>query len=273
MGLDARVRGLGTARAAGGRLMPWLDLTQEAEAYRVALGEVPELSEPERILVENTWLGRMVNEHASARVFAQLLPQLMRAEISGARQAEVADMIADELRHARACAGVLLSIGTAPRAELPALTPVPDHADVEPLEAVLRNVLSICCLSETVAVSLIGAERLQMEGTCFGEVLTKILADEVRHARFGWKLLEDLELDDGMRARLSDYLRVAFAHLEAHELAHLAPLPAPAGAAAYGACDGRQARDIFFATVEDVIVARLEEHGFSAREAWRRRAA
>lgn len=251
--------------------MPILDLTRESAAHRVELGAMVPLAPAERVLVENTWRGRMVNEHASARVFAGLLPQLMRANVAASKQAEVATMIADELRHARQCAAVLVALDAAPRAELPALDDVPRHEDAAPLEAALRNVLSICCLSETVAVSLINAERLEQEASPIGDVLKVILADEVTHARFGWKLLEDLDLDDELTARLSGYLRIAFAHLETHELAHLSPVRPPDNAMAHGACDGTTARDIFYSTIESIIVPRLEEHGFAAAEAWRTR--
>ncbi len=251
--------------------MPRLDLALEAEAHRIELADTPPLTRAERALVESTWRGRMANEHASARVFAGLVPQLMRAEIRPAKQAELATFIADELRHAEQCAGVLVSIGARASAELPDLGDIPAHAECEPLEAALRNVLSICCLSETVAVSLINAERIEQSATPIGGVLQAILADEVKHARFGWKLLEDTPLEDAMRARLSDYLRVALAHLELHELAHLSPVPAPNAAMAYGACDGALARDIFYSTVEEVIVPRLEQHGFDAARAWAER--
>jgi hypothetical protein len=38
-----------------------------------------------------------------------------------------------------------------------------------------------------------------------------------------------------------------------------------------GVCDGRDARDLFYATVRDVIVPRLADLGLPAREAWERR--
>ena len=206
-------------------------------------------------------------------MFAALIPQMMRAGIEPAKQAQVASMISDELRHARQCAGVLHALGAEPTGELPALDDVPQHSSVAPLEALLRNVLSICCLSETVAVALINAERLELTANPLGDVLARILEDEVQHARFGWKLLEDLDLDADLRANLDHYLRVAFLHLETHELAHLSPLPPPSdAAAALGACDGANAREIFHLTIEQVIVPRLEEHGFAARQAWLQRA-
>ncbi|MCA9548999.1 MAG: ferritin-like domain-containing protein [Myxococcales bacterium] len=252
--------------------MARLDLSREAPTYAPALTDVPTLSPMERTVVENTWRGRMLNEHASARVFAGLVPQLMAAEVAPRHQAAVAEMVAEELHHARLCAGVLHALGAEPAGELPALAPLPVHADAaSPLEALMRNVLSVSCLSETVAVALIDAERRALHDSPLAGVLKRILGDEVGHARLGWTLLAEHPLDDALRQRLSDYLRVAFAHLEAHELANLSPVAAPAGAMALGACDGVLARDIFHATVEEVVIPGLERHGLDARAAWESR--
>ena len=97
----------------------------------------------------------------------------------------------------------------APAADAPP-TPMPEHDDAETeIEALLRNVLSIACLSETVAVALIGAERLEMPNGELRDLLTRIWADEIGHARFGWRLLARLAptLDDATKDRLGDYLR------------------------------------------------------------------
>ncbi len=249
-----------------------LDLSQSIKGHTLALDSLPKLSALERNLVENTWRGRMVNEHISSRVFAGLFGQLMQAGMSDKLLQGCSDMIADELRHARQCAAVLVALGADAQAELPTLAPVPNHDEVSRLEAVLRNVLSICCLSETVAVSLINAERLTLTDSILGDVLQKILADEVQHARFGWKMLEDIEIDAEMKERLSKYLRVAFHSLETHELAHLSPARPPSEVAcALGACDGEQARSIYFDTMNSIIVPRLEEHGFGAEWAYKNR--
>ena len=249
-----------------------LDLTLAVARDPLALDAPFELDPVSRAVVEATWRGRMVNEHASARVFASLVPQMIRAGVEPLLIDEVAAMVQDELRHARRCAAVLAALGAPPVAELPALADVPAHEDAPPMEGVLRNVLSIACLSETVAVSLIEAERRALGEGPLADVLKDILGDEVRHARLGWRMLEAAPPDAALRTRLSRYLKVAFGHLEAHELAHLSPLPPPsAAAAAAGACDGREARAIFCATVEEVIVPRLESHGLAAREAWAHR--
>jgi hypothetical protein len=149
--------------------------------------------------------------------------------------------------------------------------PFPEHHDVSPLEAAIRNLLSISCLSETIAVSLIGAERLEMPEGPLRELLTGIYADECAHANFGWRLLGDLlsKGDVDMRARLNPYLQLAFAHLETHELAHL-PIGAqpPKEGAQLGLCSGLDARQLFYATVEQIIIPGLTQHGFAAQWAW-----
>lgn len=252
--------------------MARLDLSAEAPAFAVTLPPEQTPSEVELRLAQSTWRGRMVNEHASARVFAQLVPQLMRAEVSPALQASALDMAQDELRHARQCAGVLVSLGAEAEGELPALVDLPAHEDAEsPLEVVLRNVMSICCLSETVAVALIDAERRALDGNPLSQVLKTILADEVQHARFGWSLFAEVPLDDALRTRLSAYLECALEHLESHELAHLAPVCAPVGAQALGACDGTLAREILYSTIREVIVPGFARYGIAADPSWGRR--
>jgi len=252
--------------------MAILDLTLEAEALDFDLREAATALTPEeRGLAIDSWVGRMRNEHVSARIFAQLLPQMMEVGLPARSQEAVAKMIADELRHGRLCAAAVVGLGGEAICEIPALASVPLHQDADALEGLLRNVLSVSCLSETVAVSLIAAERLNAGHPVLEETLTSILADEVQHARFGWSLLAELsgKLDAPLRARLGDYLAPAFAHLRAYELENLAPSPAPSKAAEdYGICDGPSARQIFFDTVRDVIIPGLQEHGIPARQAW-----
>jgi len=251
--------------------MPVLDLTRAATAAAVRLPEEYALNENERLAAIGTWRGRMINEHISARVFAGLIPQMMAADIGADHIKSVAEFIHEELTHAEKCAAVVLSVGGEPIAPLPELLPVPEHAECSPLEAFVRNLLSICCMSETIAVALIGAERLETGPDNIEQLLKTILADEVGHARFGWRLLDELapRIDDAMRARLSDYLITAFQHLEEHELDHLPPVASPSRrAAAVGVCDGNDARRLFFECVETVIVPGLEKRGLAGQRAW-----
>ena len=97
--------------------------------------------------------------------------------------------------------------------------------------------------------------------------MTAIYADEVGHARFGWRLLSDVapSLDDAERAAIDRYVPVALAHLEAHELAHLPARPAPLGGEAFGLCSGQDARGLLYDTIESIIVPQLEALGLSTQ--------
>jgi hypothetical protein len=250
-----------------------LDLRDAAKGIRPEVPRLPHLREA----AIGTWRGRMINEHSSARVFDGLAAQLAAAGVAPAVVDEVRGFAAEERRHGVLCGSVVEALGGEAYAELPDGEAYPAHADAEtPLEAALRNMLSICCLSETVAVSLIGAERLEMPAGELRDLLTGIYADEVGHSRFGWRMLGQLAetLDAATKERLADYLEVAFASLEEHELAHLpeASRPPPEGAE-LGLCSGADARRLFFDTVEDVIVPGLERHGIPAGRAWANRGA
>jgi hypothetical protein len=253
MNLDLR----GAARRA--------DLRLDARA-------LDELDDHARASAILTWRGRMLNEHVSARVFTALSRQLERAGVRGDRPARVAEMVEEEWLHADRCAAVVEVLGGDPVVALPELPPVPEHDDAGALEAVLRNVISVSCLSETVAVALIDAERRAAGPPELARLLAEILADEVGHARFGWRLLEDLapSLTPALRERLGDYLVIALDDLATHELSHLPARPSPSPAAeAVGVCDGLAARRLFFATVNEVIVPGLEAAGLPALSAWR----
>lgn len=247
--------------------MPTLDLRTEAKKHSPFVADVPGLREA----AIATWRGRMINEHSSARVFEGLAAQFAAAGYDDVVP-EVRGFADEERRHGVLCGSVVEALGGEARAEIPEGEAYPAHEDAEtPLEAALRNMLSICCLSETVAVSLIGAERLEMPEGELRDLLTGIYADEVGHSRFGWRTLARIAptLDDATKERLADYLEVAFVHLVEHELSHL-PLssnPPPEGAV-YGLCSGADARVLFFDTVIDVIVPGLEAHGIPARRAW-----
>jgi hypothetical protein len=239
--------------------MAALDLTLQA---RVHMPEVPDEARLPHLLpgARATWLGRMVNEHASSAVFDALAVQMRAAGFGDDDFEACGRFAAEERRHGVLCGAVVEALGGRAVAETVPQPPLPDHGDVPRLEAVLRNLLSISCLSETIAVALIAAERLEMPEGELRTLLTEILSDEVGHARFGWRILGRCVpgLEPAARTRLGAYLEVALRHVERHELDHLplASCPPPEGAA-LGLCSGRDARTLFYETVREVILPGL----------------
>ena len=234
-----------------------LDLRASARAERVAIDAPAHL----RAAAIETWRARMINEHASSRVFGALACQLDRCGFE--EDANEARTFADEeRRHGVLCGAVVESLGGDARGALFEAPEFPLHTDVPPRAALLRNVISICCMSETVAVALIGAERLEMpEKSPLRALLTRIWADEIGHARFGWRLLERhaRSLVCAERDAIRAYLPIAFDHLVAHEHAHIPAHGAPVGGEALGLCSGIDARALLDETIDEVIAPRIQD--------------
>jgi len=241
-----------------------LDLRSRAQATGLAF-DAAGLAPGARDAAIATWHARMLNEHASSRVFEGLALQLAALGWMDA-SAEAAAFADEEVRHGVRCGAVVEALGGEARGVEADAEAFPRHPDaVSAREAALRNVLSIACLSETVAVALIGAERAAMPQGALRDLLTKIWADEIGHARFGWRVLDRVapDLDEAERASLTGYLEVALEHLIEHELAHL-PIgfESPEGGDALGLCSGREARALFRATLDEVLLPALAQRGF-----------
>jgi hypothetical protein len=246
-----------------------LDLRREAARDPLSF-TLPAIAPEELAAAQDNWRERMVSEHASARVFGGMLAPMMRAGLAAAELRRVADMARQELDHAVLCARVLSALGAPAVHEMPRLDELPAHEDASPVEAVVRNAISIGCCSETVAVALVATEREQAGPAPVRRVLDRILRDEVKHSRFGWRLVGRLAPSlsvhekDGVNAYLVDVF--------AQQLRFHSPfLDMPcAGAAAVGlgAPHGRSNWAVFIDVMLGIVVPGLERAGLSARAAW-----
>ena len=248
--------------------MTALDLRKEVAKNPLILPELGALPESELLAARHNWRQRMVSEHASARVFSALVGQAMHAGLARRQVYELTRMAREELDHGLLCARALVALGGDAVADLPALDPIPAHEDADPLEALLRNVLSVSCASETVAVALVATEREQAGPPAIRQVLDQILKDEVGHARFGWRLLAERPLTPALRDRLSEYLVDVFAHQLAFHSPFLSMPCSSAEGIALGAPHGRSNWLVFVETMRGVVIPGLERHGLRATEAW-----
>ena len=255
--------------------MDILDLHEDTLDAYDGLENLPTIEDPTlKAMTQQTWLGRMVNEYGSSQVFESFAQQCSQhandLDLSDESIARLYEFAREEKRHGVLCGAVVEAFGGVASPQALVSPPFPMHEDATALEGILRNLLSICCLSETVAVALIAAEREDMPAGILRDLLTEIWSDECGHAHFGWRQLQQwLPEDPALKIRLGEYLTVAFGHLEEHELAHL-PLTStpPAEGAQYGLCSGKEARALFYATVEGIIVLNLEQYGIPAQWAW-----
>lgn len=247
-----------------------LDLREQASESALALrnampqSEVGSPEESLRLSAIPTWLGRMRNEHGSSRVFQAMSEHAHSLGYSEFAQ-ELATFAEEEIRHGVLCGAIATALGGTALTEALPQAQYPLHSDAKSsLESLLRNVVSVSCMSETVAVALIGAELEAMKETMPDAPITLILeqiwADEIGHSRVGWRFLHvhAAQLEEESRLSLCAYVTHALNQLEEHELAHL-PLNAspPPGGARYGLCSGAEARILLHATVEQVILPSL----------------
>jgi hypothetical protein len=241
-----------------------VDLGAEAHVHVPELARLPSFPHSDATAIA-TWRARMLNEEVSAASFEALGRQMAAAGYDAAQVAECAAFAEEERQHGVVYGAIVQALGGHAYGRLPDATPpLPlhaPHADIAPREGVLQNLLSICCMAETFAVAVLEAERVEMAGSPLRDLIARIHADEVRHARFGWHIvaLEVPALDAAAKARLGAHLAVAFARFERDELANLPPTA------------GRDARALFYETAFHVIVPALEAHGLSARAAWEAR--
>lgn len=246
----------------------------DGEAIDVAQYDARTLAAARRV-----WLKRMVNEHQSAAVFSQLLPQLIEAEATLDVKTSVLRMSMDELRHGGLCGGVVEALGGDAAVEMDlAPVPLPTHPGCSPLERVTRNALFIGCVCETVAVALTAEERERTTEPLVRRVIDQICGDESLHARFGWTLVAEAapELDGAARDRTNAWLRTAFAYFEEKEMDAIPFCPPPSGelvaqGQALGVCENLKTRDLVYLTIRDVVIPGLEALGFGAADAWDQR--
>jgi hypothetical protein len=215
----------------------------------------------------------MVNEYSSHEVFGALGDQAVACGFGDAMRTKCLRFAEEERVHGVICGAAVVAFGEQAVSPQRPKALFPQHESVPRRARLLRNIISVCCMSETVAVALIGAEQIEMPDSPLRELLTRIYADEIGHARFGWQVMHDVctSLHADERDAVDRYLPVAFAHLEAHELAHLPSVGGPIGGEAYGLCSGLDARALLYDTIEQVIVPQLAAIGFRAADAWRGR--
>ncbi|MDQ3031800.1 MAG: ferritin-like domain-containing protein [Myxococcota bacterium] len=204
------------------------------------------------VIARRAWLERMLHEHQSAAVFSRLVPQLIEAEVDVEWKTVALRMSMDELRHASLCSDVVRLLRGEPRidAEL-ATEPLPEHPGCTPRERVLRNVTFACCLSETIAATLLAEERELTTEPAIRRVEEQLAADEILHGRYGWAFLHELwpSLDADARGRTARYLPVALGTIESKMLGAMPdgpppPEPLASELEALGVTPGARAREL-----------------------------
>ncbi|MFL5306656.1 MAG: ferritin-like domain-containing protein [Polyangia bacterium] len=220
------------------------------------------------------WTVRATAEHESAFIFAALMPFALEAGASLDAQMVIAGMVEDEMRHALICAGVARALGSDPPA--PVAPPVFPRNARPVAEQFVGHVIFGNCMTETINVARLVDASEHARDPFLREAILALLADEIRHAKFGFVLLTEWEPwlrahPDSVRA-LDAFLPGAFADLET-QLSGVGASREGYGDddRALGSPDPTRLPETFYVTVEQAVVPGLERLGLAASAAWQAR--
>ncbi len=139
--------------------------------------------------IQDEWRRRVVAEYRSAAHTHTVTGWLIEIGASPDLIEDGLRIVADELAHAELSGQVLASAGGT-------VQQVVDRATLrmvrsDPLElGVVRAAVEMFCLGETVAVPLFRRMLKSATQPVAVHALRRIVADEARHRRFGWDLLD-----------------------------------------------------------------------------------
>jgi hypothetical protein len=228
--------------------------------------------------VREEWRARIAAEYGSAAITQHLVLWLIQVGASP----DVIDaglrIVEDELAHSRLSHAVYVDAGgTEPPRIDRATLELPRRAQV-PLEVdVLRTVVRVFCLGETVAVPLFSHLRSTCVVPSARAALDRVLRDEVRHRDFGWLALDWLlttPLAEHVPQILDAELPGMFAELErSYGTGNPAYSDGPTGVMsdddrAWGLAPPREYADILHRTFTRDFQPRFAARGIDATPAW-----
>lgn len=259
---------------------PWPDFAAfDAAAYH----------EPLRRAAAVQWAGRARAEHGSIQQFSQLAHALCNARAPLHLLGPLARLQTDEVRHAELCLQMARACwpeGAATEARVFAWS-VPTLPWGEPPRAqdgeaailgwAAEAIAVACCLGETLSRPMLEAIAIVATDPIAEACARQILRDEHLHATFGWEALAWMV--PRLRAKhieaLHRRISRAFAGFAATTACGISleevagsEIEIVRGAANLGTLTDRQYAMIFYATVEQEIVPRLDALGLRGGEAW-----
>jgi hypothetical protein len=145
------------------------------------------LSAEQRRQFARGWSQLGLMEHASVAAFARFTLQLLSLGAPALLVEQSQQAMADELVHARLCFG--LASGYAEQPLGPGPLPIEHALELTSLEDIAALTLHEGCVGETIAALEASEARAAASDPAVREALTRIEADERRHAQLAWRFV------------------------------------------------------------------------------------
>jgi len=212
---------------------------------------------------------RTLDEQRSLAAFAALLAELSASGASIDVIGALTRVVADEARHVDLCQRVVERLGGWP-ADAPEPTWVKPDPRMPQNLRILTTIVGSLAIGETISVHMIKGVRRHATDPVVAPLLTKLLADESYHSRFGWWWLEQHTLTDDEHRFLSRWVPKVLENLartvrpSAAFLASRRPhVPSP-----FGSMPAAERAEAFDAAMNKTIVPGLEKAGIEAGRTW-----
>ena len=212
---------------------------------------------------------RALDEQRSLLAFSELLTELC---LSGAPIDVIGSMtrvVRDEAHHVDLCDRVVKRLGGwGSRSPQPSW--VRTNKKVPLKLRALQMVLGSLCIGETLSVAMIAGVREHTADPVTHEVMTRLLADESFHSRFGWWWLESMPLTDEDHQHARAYLERILPSVQRS----LRPAPDTLAKAhrhsPFGSMSAAERERAFVDTMEKKILPGFDRAGLEATAIWRR---
>lgn len=231
-----------------------------------ALGEgIDDRRERER--GRRSFILRALDEQRSMLAFSELLTELC---LSGAPIDVIGSMtrvVRDEAHHVDLCDRVVKQLGGWGE-KSPKPSWVRTNKKLSLKRRTLQMVLGSLCIGETISVAMIAGVRKHTTDPVTHEVMTRLLADESFHSRFGWWWLEAMPLTDEDHEFARSYLERVLPQVAASLRPSPEALAKPHRYSPFGSMSAAERARAFDETMSTKILPGFDAAGLDASAIW-----